>query len=83
MRRTPRSTPLLLTTLLLLLVGLLLPAASAQAVGTGTIRGTVLVTGSKPLEGAQVDLYARTSPSASWESVATTTTDELGHYELR
>lgn len=82
MRRTRRSTPLLLTTLLLLLVGPLLPAASAQAVGTGTIRGEVLVTGAKPGVGVVVDLYARTDPSASWESVSTTTTDELGHYEL-
>lgn len=82
MRRTRRSTPLLLTTLLLLLVGLLLPAAAAQAVGTSTIRGAVLVTGAEPGVGVVVDLYARTDPSAPWESVATTTTDELGHYEL-
>jgi hypothetical protein len=81
-RRTRRSTPLLLTTLLLLLVGLLLPAAAAQAVGTSTIRGAVLVTGPEPGVGVVVDLYARADPSASWESVATTTTDELGHYEL-
>ena len=82
MRRERRSTPLLLATLFLLLVGLLLPAAAAQAVGTSTIRGGVLVTGAEPGVGVVVDLYARTDPSASWESVATTTTDELGHYEL-
>jgi hypothetical protein len=81
-RRTRRSTALPLTTLLLLLVGLLLPAAAAQAVGTSTIRGAVLVTGGEPGVGVVVDLYARTDPAASWESVDTTTTDELGHYEL-
>lgn len=82
MRRTPRSTPLLLTTILLVLVGLLLPAAAAQAVGTSTVSGVVLVTGAKPGVGVVVDLYARTGPSASWESVYTTTADEHGHYEL-
>ena len=82
MRRTPRSTPLLLTTLLVALIGVLLPVSAAQGVGTSTIRGDVFVTGGTPLAGVVVDLYARTDPTAPWESVATTTTDEFGAYVL-
>ncbi|NYE37897.1 hypothetical protein F4692_003042 [Nocardioides cavernae] len=78
-----RPASVLLTTVLLALVGALLPASYAgAAVGTATVRGTVLATGGAPLAGVKIDLYERSGPDATWVSVATTSTDVDGDYVL-
>lgn len=83
MLASSRSASALLTTVLLALIGALLPASGARAAeGSSSILGTVWALGGAPLAGVKVDLYAQTGPAAGWTSVATTSTDAEGDYVL-